>query len=99
MPLQNRLKEFRAAQGINQQELGTLVGASRQTISLIERGDYNPSITLALRIAQVFHLPVEDVFYLTEEESSSSAASLAASWALPLCPMNSPSAISASSST
>lgn len=70
MPLQNRLKEFRAAQGINQQELGTLVGASRQTISLIERGDYNPSITLALRIAQVFHLPVEDVFYLTEEESS-----------------------------
>ena len=49
MPLQNRLKEFRAAQGINQQELGTLVGASRQTISLIERGDYNPSITLALR--------------------------------------------------
>ena len=78
MPLQNRLKEFRAAQGINQQELGTLVGASRQTISLIERGDYNPSITLALRIAQVFHRPVEDVFYLTEEESSSSAASLAA---------------------
>ena len=70
MPLQNRLKEFRAAQGINQQELGTLVGASRQTISLIERGDYNPSITLALRIAQVFHRPVEDVFYLTEEESS-----------------------------
>ena len=99
MPLQNRLEEFRAAQGINQQELGTLVGASRQTISLIERGDYNPSITLALRIAQVFHRPVEDVFYLTEEESSSSAASLAASWALPLCPMNSPSAISASSST
>lgn len=70
MPLQNRLKAFRAAQGINQQELGTLVGASRQTISLIERGDYNPSITLALRIAQVFHRPVEDVFYLTEEESS-----------------------------
>ena len=99
MPLANRVKEHRARLGINQQELGTLVGASRQTISLIERGDYNPSITLALRIAQVFHRPVEDVFYLTEEESSSSAASLAASWALPLCPMNSPSAISASSST
>lgn len=68
MPLQNHLKEFRAAQGLNQQELGTLVGASRQTISLIERGDYNPSVTLALRIAQVFHRPVEEVFYLTEEE-------------------------------
>lgn len=68
MPLQNRLKEFRAALGLNQQELGTLVGASRQTISLIERGDYNPSVTLALRIAQVFHRSVEEVFYLAEEE-------------------------------
>lgn len=70
MPLKNRLKKYRAALNVNQQELGHLAGVSRQTISLIERGDYNPSITLALRIAQVFHLSVEDVFYLTEEESS-----------------------------
>lgn len=69
MGLQNRLKELRAKQGLNQQELGSRVGASRQTISLIERGDYNPSITLALRISQVFGVPVEQVFYLTEEES------------------------------
>lgn len=69
MGLQNRLKELRAKQGLNQQQLGSLVGASRQTISLIERGDYNPSITLALRISQVFQVPVEQVFYLTEEES------------------------------
>ncbi len=69
MGLQNRLKELRAKHGLNQQELGSLVGASRQTISLIERGDYNPSITLALRISQVFGVPVEQVFYLTEEES------------------------------
>lgn len=68
MPLGNRLKEFRAAGGLNQQELGALVGASRQTISLIERGDYNPSITLALKIAKVFDKPVEEVFYLTGEE-------------------------------
>ena len=67
--LQNRLKELRAKQGLNQQQLGSRVGASRQTISLIERGDYNPSITLALRISQVFGVPVEQVFYLTEEES------------------------------
>ena len=40
MPLYNRLKEYRARLGINQQELGKRVGASRQTISLIERGDY-----------------------------------------------------------
>ena len=68
MPLGNRLKELRAAKGLNQQELGALVGASRQTISLIERGDYNPSITLALRIAKVFGTTVEQVFYLTEED-------------------------------
>ncbi len=69
MGLQNRLKELRAKHGLNQQELGSRVGVSRQTISLIERGDYNPSITLALRISQVFGVPVEQVFYLTEEES------------------------------
>ena len=69
MPLANRVKELRAAKGLNQQELGSLVGASRQTVSLIERGDYNPSVTLALRIAKVFGRPVEDVFYLTEEEA------------------------------
>lgn len=69
MGLQNRLKELRAKQGLNQQQLGIRVGASRQTISLIERGDYNPSITLALRISQVFQVPVEQVFYLTEEEA------------------------------
>lgn len=68
MPLENRLKELRAAKGLNQQGLGALVGASRQTISLIERGDYNPSITLALRIAKVFGVAVEDVFYLMDNE-------------------------------
>ena len=60
--------EVRAAKGLNQQGLGSLVGASRQTISLIERGDYNPSITLALRIAKVFGTTVDEVFYLTEED-------------------------------
>lgn len=68
MPLGSRLKELRAAKSLNQQALGTLVGASRQTISLIERGDYTPSITLALRIARVFRATVEQVFYLTEDE-------------------------------
>ena len=67
MPLQNLLKEFRAAQGINQQELGTLVGASRQTISLIERGDYSPSVTLALKLAKICHARVEDIFILEED--------------------------------
>ena len=68
MPLENRLKEYRARQGLNQGQIGQLVGVSRQTISLIERGDYNPSVTLALRIAAVFRVQVEDIFSLTGEE-------------------------------
>ena len=51
MPLNNHLKEYRARLGVNQQEMGALVGTSRQTISQIERGDYSPSVTLALKIA------------------------------------------------
>ncbi|MDD6071427.1 MAG: helix-turn-helix transcriptional regulator [Clostridiales bacterium] len=68
MPLYNRLKEYRASISVNQQEMGTLVGTSRQTISLIERGDYSPSVTLALKIAKVFDVPVEDIFYYEEDE-------------------------------
>ena len=62
MPLDNRLKEYRARLGINQQQLGSMVGASRQTISLIERGDYSPSVTLAIKIAKVFSATVEEIF-------------------------------------
>lgn len=67
MPLYNRLKEHRARLGLNQQQLGSLVGASRQTISLIERGDYSPSVTLALRIAKVCQVTVEDIFEYEED--------------------------------
>ena len=69
MPLYNRLKEFRARIGINQQEMGQLVNVSRQTISLIERGDYSPSVTLAIKIAQVFDAKVEDIFEYVEDEN------------------------------
>lgn len=68
MPLYNRLKEYRAKISVNQQEMGALVGASRQTISLIERGDYSPSVTLALKIAKIFKVPVEDIFYYEEDD-------------------------------
>ncbi len=68
MPLYNRLKEYRAGKDMNQQQLGSLVGASRQTISLIERGDYSPSVTLALKIAQVFDTTVENIFRYEEDK-------------------------------
>lgn len=68
LPLLNRLKEYRSSQGINQTELGKLAGVSRQTISLIERGDYSPSVTLALKIARIFQVSVEDIFMYEEDE-------------------------------
>ena len=67
MPLLNRLKEYRSSKGINQTELGKLAGVSRQTISLIERGDYSPSMTLALKLAKICQVTVEDIFTYTED--------------------------------
>ena len=68
MPLYNRLKEFRAKMGVNQHEMGALVQTSRQTISQIERGDYSPSVTLALKIAKVCGASVEDIFQYEDEK-------------------------------
>jgi len=70
MVLQNHLKIFRAMLNINQQEMGHLCGVSRQTISLIERGDYSPSVTLALTIARICDVTVEEIFYLQEEDEN-----------------------------
>ena len=67
--LRNRLKERRAALGVNQQELGRLAGVSRQTISLIERGDYSPSVTLAITLAKICGVTVEDIFILEEDSN------------------------------
>lgn len=68
MPLNNCLKEHRVKLGVNQQQMGQLVGVSRQTISQIERGDYSPSVTLALKIAKICGVTVEDIFTYEEEE-------------------------------
>ena len=69
MPLRNHLKEHRARLSLNQQQLGSLVGASRQTISLIERGDDSPSVTLALKIAKVCRVSVETIFEYEEDRA------------------------------
>ena len=68
MSLENHLKEHRAILGVNQQEMGRLAGVSRQTISQIERGDYSPSVTLALKLARLCGVTVEDIFVYTEDE-------------------------------
>lgn len=67
LKLVNKLSEIRKEKGINQTDLGNMVGVSRQTISLIERGDYNPSVMVALSLARVFDMRVEDIFGLEEE--------------------------------
>ena len=67
MPLLNRLKEYRSRLGVNQTEMGKLAGVSRQTIGQIERGDYSPSVTLALKLAKICEVNVEDIFIYEEE--------------------------------
>ncbi len=62
--LRNNLKLLRAAQSLTQDELAKKVGVARKTINVIEGGDYAPSVALALAIADVFGVPVEEVFTL-----------------------------------
>lgn len=66
--MKSRLKEFRARDGLNQSELAKRAKISRQTVSLIEREEYMPSLLIAVRIAKVFNEKVEDVFIFSEEE-------------------------------
>lgn len=66
--MKSRLKELRAREGYNQTELAKRANVSRQTISLIERGEYMPSILIAVRIARIFNEPVENVFIIEEDE-------------------------------
>ncbi|AKS66411.1 XRE family transcriptional regulator [Staphylococcus schleiferi] len=60
--MRNRLKELRARDGYNQTQLAEKAGISRQTVSLIERNDFMPSILTAVKIARIFNEPVEQVF-------------------------------------
>ena len=65
--MKNRLEELRRARGINQEELAKALRVSRQTIGSLENGRYNPSITLAFKIARYFGLSIEEVFIYEEE--------------------------------
>ena len=66
--LTNRIKVFRAARSISQEELAVAVGVTRKTINTIETGKYVPPTVLALRIARYFGVPVEEVFSLADGE-------------------------------
>ena len=65
--MKNRIEEIRNEKGIRQEELAKQLGVSRQTISSLENGRYNPSILLAYKIAQYFGMTIEEVFIFEEE--------------------------------
>lgn len=67
MPLTNKIKQQREIMSISQSELGKLCGVSRQTISSIERGDYHPSVVVALKLAKIFDVTVEEIFDFMED--------------------------------
>lgn len=62
MALSTKIKEYREIYNLKQSELAELVGVRRETIVNLERGKYNPSLKLAMDIAKVFHVTVEEVF-------------------------------------
>jgi putative transcriptional regulator len=66
--MKNRLKVARAEMDLTQEELAQRVGVSRQSINAIESGRYVPSTVLALKMAQVFGKPVEEIFFLEETD-------------------------------
>ena len=66
--MKNRLEEIRKARGLRQEELARALSVSRQTISSLEKGRYNPSILLAFKIARYFGLTIEEIFIYVEEE-------------------------------
>lgn len=62
--MKTHLRKLRTARGWTQAELAERLGVSRNSVNAIETGRYEPSLTLALRIARLFRLPVEDIFEL-----------------------------------
>lgn len=67
--LRTRIRAYREKVGLKQSELAELVGARRETIVHLENGRYNPSLKLAMDIAKVFHVTVEDIFEFVDDES------------------------------
>lgn len=65
--MKNRIEEIRRERDIRQEEFAKCIGVSRQTISSLENGRYNPSIMLAYKIAKYFNMTIEEVFVFEED--------------------------------
>jgi putative transcriptional regulator len=59
----NAIRDFRTDRGISQGDLAARVGVTRQTVNAIEQGKYSPSLEVAFKIAEVFGVPLTDVFF------------------------------------
>ena len=66
--MKNRIRVARAEVRMTQQQLAEAIGVSRQTINAIESGKFVPSTVLALKMAQIFETPVEEIFMLDNED-------------------------------
>lgn len=69
--MKNHLKELRESLGLTQEQLGDIIGVSRQAINAIETEKFEPSIWMAYDISQIFHCSIEEVFLFKESERKS----------------------------
>ena len=76
--LYNRIALFRAERGVSRRDLAEAVGVNNQTIGYLERGDYKPSLELAMKIAAYFGVPIELLFSFTPFDSVAAALRRAA---------------------
>ncbi|MBN2812761.1 MAG: helix-turn-helix transcriptional regulator [Bacteroidales bacterium] len=65
--LTNKIREYRSASSITQEELAFQVNVTRKTINTIENGRFVPSVILAIKVAKFFNVPVEEIFVISEE--------------------------------
>jgi len=70
-PVANRIEQLRIERGLSRGELADVVGVHYQTMGYLERGEYNPSLELALKICRALDAPLELIFWLDDDEVSS----------------------------
>ena len=65
--MKNRVQELRKTKGLTQEQLGEIIGVSRQTINAIEKEKFDPSLPTAFKMAEIFNLPIEQFFFFTKD--------------------------------
>ena len=65
--MKNKLEELRRQRGVRQEDLAQALGVSRQTVISLEKGKYNPSLSLAFKLARYFAMPIEEIFDDSDE--------------------------------